>query len=239
MKKILVSMFLLVFGLCLVGCTDEPIKTYEDEYFIYNKKEYMNDDKIFLSGLTEKGKEQEILYIPSSFNGNKVILSNIAIISNLLQITSDSLKKVYMDAGLTSFGNFRVVNNDIKIMIVSTTIKSYPDQGTVYISSKTFSELERKPIRPEVMPANISYNYNYENSPNDGYYWLDDYDNELITYIPTNPIRSGYQFGGWYKEAECINKWDFENDMVPEKEYDISEDYIFYETILYAKWIKE
>ena len=124
-------------------------------------------------------------------------------------------------------------------MIVSTTIKSYPDQGTVYISSKTFSELERKPIRPEVMPANISYNYNYENSPNDGYYWLDDYDNELITYIPTNPIRSGYQFGGWYKEAECINKWDFENDMVPEKEYDISEDYIFYETILYAKWIKE
>ena len=35
MKKILVSVFLLVFGLCLVGC-QEPIKKYEDEYFIYN-----------------------------------------------------------------------------------------------------------------------------------------------------------------------------------------------------------
>ena len=121
MKKVLLMCFMLFITFILVGC-QEPIKKYEDEYFIYNKKEYMNDDQIFLSGLTEKGKEQEILYIPSSFNGNKVILSNIAIISNLLQITSDSLKKVYMDAGLTSFGNFCVVNNDIKIMIVSTVL---------------------------------------------------------------------------------------------------------------------
>ena len=39
MKKILVSMFLLVFALCMVGCTEEPKKTYEDEYFTYSKNE--------------------------------------------------------------------------------------------------------------------------------------------------------------------------------------------------------
>ncbi len=237
MKKVLLMCFMLFIAFILVGC-QEPIKKYEDEYFIYTKQEYMNDDKIYLDGLTEKGKEQEILYIPSSFNGNKVILSNLAIISNLLQITSDNLKKVYMDVGLTSFGNFYVVNNDIKIMIVSTDIDSLPKQGTIYVSSKCFDEFSSKKFL-DIFPANVSYNYNYENSPNEGHYWLDDYDNELITYIPTNPIRSGYQFGGWYKEPECINRWDFENDIIPEKEYDISEDYIFYETILYAKWIKE
>lgn len=45
--------------------------------------------------------------------------------------------------------------------------------------------------------ANVSYFYNYEGAPNDGYYWLDDLeDGETIKYIPENPTREGYLFGG-------------------------------------------
>lgn len=42
---------------------------------------------------------------------------------------------------------------------------------------------------------------------------------------PTAPFRLGYTFGGWYKEAECMNSWDFDFDTVSAN------------TILYAKWI--
>ena len=41
---------------------------------------------------------------------------------------------------------------------------------------------------------------------------------------PADPTEDGWTFGGWYKEAECTNKWDFAADTVEE---DIT---------LYAKW---
>ncbi len=41
---------------------------------------------------------------------------------------------------------------------------------------------------------------------------------------PSNPTKSGYTFSGWYKEAGCINAWNFESDIVTEN------------TTLYAKW---
>ena len=41
---------------------------------------------------------------------------------------------------------------------------------------------------------------------------------------PTNPTRTGYTFGGWYKESGCTNAWDFATDTV------ISN------VTLYAKW---
>jgi len=41
----------------------------------------------------------------------------------------------------------------------------------------------------------------------------------------TNPIRSSYLFGGWYREQACIVQWNFATDVVQQP------------TVLYAKWI--
>lgn len=85
-----------------------------------------------------------------------------------------------------------------------------------------------------VIPANISYFYNYEDAPNDGYYWLDDLeDGEKITYIPENPTREGYLFGGWFKDEACTEVWDFETDTITKP----AEGY--YENKIYAKWNKK
>jgi uncharacterized repeat protein (TIGR02543 family) len=43
--------------------------------------------------------------------------------------------------------------------------------------------------------------------------------------IPPPMTKSGYGFGGWYKDAACTNEWDFANDAVDD---DIT---------LYAKWV--
>jgi len=46
---------------------------------------------------------------------------------------------------------------------------------------------------------------------------------DLIT-EPPDPTRTGYTFGGWYKEAGCTNAWDFATDTVTAT------------VTLYAKW---
>ncbi|MBO6263496.1 MAG: InlB B-repeat-containing protein [Clostridia bacterium] len=56
---------------------------------------------------------------------------------------------------------------------------------------------------------------------------------------PYYPLREGYGFTGWYKEPECINKWDFENNTLPTVEYDEEGNPTEYiETKLYAGWQK-
>ena len=92
----------------------------------------------------------------------------------------------------------------------------------------------------EFQIANTSYVFNYDGAPNDGYFFINDFERGgLIEDTPYAPQRDGYTFGGWYKEAECINKWDFEQDRLPEATYD-EEGYVtdFVETKLYAAWIK-
>jgi len=41
---------------------------------------------------------------------------------------------------------------------------------------------------------------------------------------PIDPTKTGYIFGGWYKESGCINAWNFATDTVTS------------DVILYAKW---
>ena len=47
----------------------------------------------------------------------------------------------------------------------------------------------------------------------------------LLLSQPAAPTRAGFAFGGWYKEAACINAWNFANDAVTAS------------ITLYAKWI--
>jgi len=49
-------------------------------------------------------------------------------------------------------------------------------------------------------------------------------DGGLVT-EPTAPTKTGYTFGGWYKESGCTNAWDFANDTVTVN------------VTLFAKWI--
>ncbi|MBN2544618.1 MAG: InlB B-repeat-containing protein [Spirochaetes bacterium] len=41
---------------------------------------------------------------------------------------------------------------------------------------------------------------------------------------PADPLRTGYAFGGWFKESNCTTLWDFINDLVT------------FNITLYAKW---
>ena len=48
---------------------------------------------------------------------------------------------------------------------------------------------------------------------------------QLLTSKPKNPSRTGYGFGGWFKDSKGEEQWDFENDKMPDGSL-----------TLYAKW---
>lgn len=88
-----------------------------------------------------------------------------------------------------------------------------------------------------LITANTSYMFNYEGEPNEGYFFINDFERGgAIEDTPYEPRREGYTFAGWYKEPECINAWDFSKDTLPAAEYDEEGNLLFVETKLYAKW---
>ena len=106
-------------------------------------------------------------------------------------------------------------------------------KSEVYVPAEKyelFNQAKSKYFYGSLLKANVSYHLNYDE---DNYYYVDYYENgEKILYVPPIPQRDGYTFGGWFKEAECINQWDFDVDTLQ-----LSED--IEEIKLYAKWIAE
>ncbi len=104
-------------------------------------------------------------------------------------------------------------------------------------------------LTENVLLANVQFMYNYEDSANLGYYWIDDLEmGETLSYIPPNPTRAGYTFAGWYKDSECTIPYNFaspyeKKDLIfKEGLVNGKESYMFvypqdYVTYIYAKWI--
>ena len=87
------------------------------------------------------------------------------------------------------------------------------------------------------LPANISYFFNYDANPNEGYFFVDLVEESgKLTKPPYDPKREGYTFDGWYTDKECTTVWDFENDTVTIS-FDENGERIYEEICLYAKWV--
>ncbi len=104
-----------------------------------------------------------------------------------------------------------------------------------------FVKMETEPkYHVVVQKANTAYMFNYEGAPNENYYAIDEFERGgLITKYPYDPYREGYDFGGWYKDEECSQIWDFAVDTLPAPTYDENGDLEYVETRLYAKWDKQ
>lgn len=200
--------------------------------------------------MTESGAEQAALIYPEELDGilvysigyerHKLLSFGNEYVGNF---ESDSLEKMFFP----TMPKKRVINATISISqktyVVYWNLTDYRNRvhyakGAIFgfnLFEKDFSFMGYLPR----FVANVSYMYNYDNSPNKDYYWVDSYDESAITFIPPDPEREGYEFGGWYKEPECINEWDFETDIT-RKEIELGDkkpdsyDGIY----LYAKWIE-
>lgn len=260
MKKVLIiALFICIFY--LTGCekVSDSFKTYGD--FIYEVVQINEEGKdikqkgiknktvvetfVRIRGLSEEGKTKETIVVPQYIDGIEVKeIGHFGMPRG--NWNTRVLKKVYIPFMPKLINNVIPINNIIVLTnVVPDDVKLYE---YIYITSYYHEDGNLTNYVPEVYGehhhmcryANVSFMYNYDEAPNSGYYWIDDCDyGTNITYIPNNPTRDGYIFDGWYKEKECINKWDFEVDKLPEEINPGDHSNSYQETILFAKWIKD
>ena len=102
------------------------------------------------------------------------------------------------------------------------------DEGTTQLTSAQ--------LAAQTISANVTYIAYYTATANQTYtVTFDSQGGSAVTSIsnvttgsaisaPTEPTRTGYTFGGWYKESDCTNVWDFNTDSVTNN------------VTIYAKW---
>ena len=254
-KFIFLTIFLVFTLSVFSGCTNK-FNIYGDEFFLYIIGSENNE--IGIVGLTEKGREQEILIVPEKINGKRVrtLGSGVSSIKtdiekkygkNSAGFQTERLQKLYISAEIKFnyldfdyiFDNAKSLNACILIPNAGIWGLRVPevslgtDRTVVIYGTKNAVKHNQK-------IANVSYYYNYGGSDNAGYYWIDNCDyGSKIEYEPEEPVREGYSFEGWYKEPECKTKWDFETDTLPTAQFDEDNNVLYQETKLYAKWLKK
>ena len=266
-KKLISGILAIAMLTCvtigLSGCSlaEDYLPEYETEYFRYAVRTKMDGTKEgYLVGFTELGAEQEYLILPNEIDGVPIVNfgywrnSGMYGSERVGMIRAANLKKLFVP--------FRVENDLWDAAACYGSLDNcYHIQWKNYFESRmSFNGLILSYKAAEIYfkkeyqnyiqggstfyrLANVIYDLNYEEAPDDGYYWVDCYDNSTVEFIPPKPARAGYRFDGWYKEASCENEWDFKTDMTGAeiiiKKGSTLEDYLDCEiTRLYAKWIK-
>ena len=225
----------LRFDYTIYTCGDFDYIVIEDD----------GEQKAAIKSLSEEGKNKQVIVVPEYLDEYKVY--------GLYDQSWSSKHGSIHNRELKLYINFKFKIANRKLVTVNKVFTMDPS----YIFEDEVGTSEFRPFIPSTIDisslnvseygyinnANVSY---YSNYGDNSIYWIDDYENEeLISYVPEDPKREGYEFDGWYKEPECINKWDFESDKVPGKtyyedrhtKYYAMDNYEYIETKLYAKWI--
>lgn len=256
MKKTLniASMILGVAILSLstmTGCVPDPLPEYESGYFRYAvSTEDDGSKKAYLIGLTELGEQQKILVYPEYIDQIKVYglgyhRQSIWYLEEVLDFESANLEKLFLPTNPkeSDHPNAYLPNGVEVTWNLDRDNYGGIRQCKAAVWGYNYYVQFVKPYESNLTNyiANVSYMYNYAGAENEGYYWVDSYDEAVITFIPPDPERLGYLFGGWYKEPACITPWNFETDKTGELiVLDGSHgDYDTYEgAYLYAKWVR-
>ena len=248
---VLIISLILSFGLLSACSGNKYLPEYESGFWKYAVKTQTDGSKeAYLIGLTESGANQTALVYPERIDGIPVYGIGykrifVTLESYVGKIESNNLEKIYFPHPPKE-EIISEVFDGVTIVGVHWNYEEDPQNLTVwgpFEMAYGYSLIhDGKTLAKDLNPliGNVSYMYNYLGTPNEGYFWVDSYNEEVISFVPPEPEREGYVFDGWYKEAECLNKWNFDTDKTgKEIVYDRNypEKYKTYEGIsLYAKW---
>ncbi len=256
MKKLLVfaTIFTVVFACFLTSCIPvEEMDWYVEEDGWMAKKYYST---VALIGMKGEICEKEELIIPTHICGlrvtaiisarfNQYFFENQQLVYKANKIFVPGVnylyktdyekfdfpvaeKMVFLSTNWQDYVNgFKLNKSDV----VRVKLVAY-ELSNVYLPKSALDSfidnLAEYNDGTKFYSANVSYYYNYEGAPNDGYYWVDDLNlGDRIKTIPDHPQREKYKFCGWYKEKECINEVSLSNLIKGEEEID-----------LFAKWVE-
>ena len=250
MKKLFGFFIMLVTLFSLSSCSNGGA-THVSGDFQY--KINTKTDEVMLIGFSDEGKEKETIVLPTLIDGKKVTTIGhkvwYLISSGDGTWTADFSGASYKNLYIHSFISISNVRSGCPLIsgsfyasskiyyggcFFNTDLKVCEENYYQYCYIPTiYKNIEESNIISKYNSANVVY---YLNDDTNDTFFVDDCDGTKVNVIPPDPYRDGYKFLGWYKEEECINQFDFENEIIPKKEYDSNNEYIFKETSLYAKW---
>jgi uncharacterized repeat protein (TIGR02543 family) len=228
--RIVLAMLVLVSILTLSACKrydpyndpKYPVVISDDGYFYIQL--YKSNQTAIALGLTDLGKEQQVLAVPSIVQG--CVVDEIGLVTQGLLwgkgtyfgLESDQLQKLYMPHAIWGFDSRLISTPNLRYAISMRWYYSF-----IYSYARDFDEEEIRGIEP-----NIKYYYNYDESPNEDLYWRDYVVEGGLYLAPDTPTRDGYIFGGWYMDSDCTQEWD---NVLPTTPEELVE--------LYARWIEQ
>ncbi len=239
MKRLFAVLICFTLFCCLTGCGLGEKKVVDENFFckvidenniaIGNVKTYPQSGAVFFPGQIEGYTVLQIGFSSGfGFGGN-----------GYLHTSGENgiiIERCYFPHTIKEVcnGYMHLTSGNLKIFycgeVVDLGILATDRDSIIYVPAERYEAFDNvlsEYYHGSLLKANVSYHLNdNENS----YYYIDYYENgEKISYIPPIPQRDGYTFGGWFKEADCTNQWNFEEDTIlfTEEQTVIK---------LYAKW---
>jgi hypothetical protein len=234
LKSKVLKIFMLTISLTLVvllltcfvtGC-NRNLKVYQDGYFQYvivgengGQPDENNKAVVAIVGFTSLGMQQEVIDFPEEIDGKPLLYIGYrnprTVADSYYHLESDNLKKVYINKNIKTvyreaFLYFSENNIDLDFMVceAKSPYEIFAEHyfGKYYIYKSVY---ELNEFNENIYAANIVFMNNYSAEINEGYHSLDNIKLGEKINIPKSPVRSGYEFTGWYIEPQCINAWDF------------------------------
>ena len=250
MKKNLIMLLIIIILISMNGCAPQNKVIESDQYFEY----YLdNDDQYVIAGFTEEGKQQIELTIPETFNGKKIKRIGSYFYNNL---ESEKLERIYFYHVIhVEAEDFKLCPNFKKLMYLGKEpfptkcipgvypllcMMGHQKVPVYYLLEEITYINENSPYLHNslTIPSNVVFYDGYTGKV----IYIHYFRNIVIGDNYVIPTREGYLFTGWYKEPECINLFDVENEIVPGNKSGVDENNIQSIIItplkLYAGWEK-
>lgn len=221
---------------CGVSCSVDSRGGHEiftDKYFEY----YIQDGEVEICGLTQLGYEQSTLVIPAYLGGYPVTRFGGYREFMWDDINPENLTKIIFLSNNTYYSGMNTYNGPYRILKVILSDFDINNISNRYMSGETqfythadlcdeLNELIEIPeTGAEVLPTNVSFMYNFNGAPNEGYFMLDHVEEGQKLFCPYEPMRSGHSFIGWSLDPQSDTVVDISSVNVLNEEI-----------ILYANW---
>ena len=249
--KIYIRVLSLVLLVCmlasLLSCVSLPTTDFGGVTFELHSGD-ASDAYYTAQSLTEDGKNLKCVVIPPEIDGIPVTeVSSYSLWQQHVCFYSNAMERIYFPYSITfscdevPYGTFHISSPYDNFLVFSPSVDCLVVNGWSFVTVVPFVAYEE--YRRDVInlkSANIAFMFNYEDAPNEGYFFIDLVEDEggVLTNPPYDPKREGYTFVGWFKDEGCEDAWSFESDTITLR-FD-ENDYLIYEEIrLYAGWEKQ
>ncbi|MCV2231969.1 InlB B-repeat-containing protein [Paracholeplasma manati] len=243
MKKILI-LFVTVLMLSLVGCSDgDPYDSIVSGDFIYTKWS-MSEGEIAIIGLSDEGKQKDTLIFPFMLDGFKVTqIGSTFGLKDSGPLIIESANNIYFANSIINVETSieYLQNNDDIIVNVYLGGLNFDSRmyawtynipnSKVYLEESIYFDLVNSElVYGNFIAANIEY-YIDENT----LYFVDNAEGTLVNVVPPTPYKDGYEFVGWFKDTDFNQPFNFDEDVIPVKQFD-DENKLINITKIYSKW---